>query len=181
MPVGDLDLAVLRPRDSDALIDEHAFEYEEFLPYWAQLWPSGVALARAVGSRALGGMRVVEVGCGLGLPSLVAARAGARVLATDWAPAAVELLRANAARNGAELDAAIIDWASPGGLLQRAPFDLVLAADLLYERRNLAVLADLLPRLGGEVLLSDPGRPLLEEFLSIVGVIWRRPPVYRLR
>jgi predicted nicotinamide N-methyase len=181
VPVGDLDLAVLRPRDSDALIDEHAFEYEEFLPYWAQLWPSGVALARAVGSRALGGMRVVEVGCGLGLPSLVAARAGARVLATDWAPAAVELLRANAARNGAELDAAIIDWASPGGLLQRAPFDLVLAADLLYERRNLAVLADLLPRLGGEVLLSDPGRPLLEEFLSIVGVIWRRPPVYRLR
>src|SRR3954468_1078754 len=93
-------LDVLRPRDSEALLDEHAFETDEFLPYWAELWPSGVALARAISARALKGARVVELGCGLGLPSLAAARAGGRVLATDWAAPAIELVERNAARNG---------------------------------------------------------------------------------
>src|SRR5204862_8184692 len=76
------DLAVLRPRDSEALLDEHAFEEEEFLPYWAELWPSGVALAKAIADRSLRGARVLELGCGLGLPSLAAALGGGRVLAT---------------------------------------------------------------------------------------------------
>jgi hypothetical protein len=51
----------------------------------------------------------------------------------------------------------------------------------MYERRNVGVLADLLPRLGGEVLLADPGRAALGEFLERVGTVWARPPVYRLR
>ena len=66
-------------------------------------------------------------------------------------------------------------WEEPAALLERAPFDLVLAADVLYERRNVPVLAELLPRLGGEVLLADPGRPALGEFLAVF------PPVYRVR
>jgi predicted nicotinamide N-methyase len=181
VPLADRELAILRPRDADALIDEHAFEQEEFLPYWAQLWPSGVALARTVARRALKGARVVEVGCGLGLPSLAAARAGGRVLATDWSPTAIELLLDNADRNCVALEAAIVDWARPGPLLARAPFHLVLAADVLYERRNVPFLAELLPRLGGEVLLADPGRPPLEEFLERTGTVWARPPVYPLR
>jgi hypothetical protein len=69
----------------------------------------------------------------------------------------------------------------PAALLARAPFDLVLAADVLYERRSVPVLSDLLPRLGGEVLLADPGRPPLEAFLERFGPVWARPPVYRLR
>src|SRR5206468_4899179 len=93
------ELTVARPRDSEALLDEHAFEHEEFLPYWAELWPSGVALAKAVGITALHGRRVVELGCGLGLPSIAAALAGGRVLATDWSQAAVERTAANAERN----------------------------------------------------------------------------------
>jgi predicted nicotinamide N-methyase len=181
VPLGDRELAVLRPRDADALVDEHAFDEDEYLPYWAQLWPSGVALARTVAKRALKGARVLELGCGLGLPSIAAARAGGRVLATDWSPTAVDLLRDNAERNGAALEAAIVSWTDPAPLLERAPFQLVLAADVLYERRSVAVLADLLPRLGGEVLLADPGRPPLEEFLERTGTVWARPPVYRLR
>ncbi|MEA2229662.1 MAG: hypothetical protein QOD81_2177 [Solirubrobacteraceae bacterium] len=175
------DLAVLRPRDSDALLDEHAFDADELLPYWAQLWPSGVALAKAVASRALRGARVLELGCGLGLPSLAAALAGGRVLATDWSPTAVELLLDNADRNGASLEAEMVSWTEPEALLERAPFDLVLAADVIYERRNVAVLADLIPRLGGEVLFADPGRPALPEFLERMGTVWERAPVYRLR
>jgi predicted nicotinamide N-methyase len=160
------ELSVLRPRDAEALLDDDAFEHEEYLPYWAELWPSGQALARRVSARALRGARVLELGCGLGLPSLAAALAGGRVLATDWSPDAIELLRANAARNGARLETAQAAWEAPGPLLARAPWDLVLAADVLYERRNVPVLLDLLPRLGGEVWLADPGRPPAPEFLA---------------
>jgi predicted nicotinamide N-methyase len=175
------ELVVERPRDSEALLDEHAFAEEEFLPYWAELWPSGVALARAIADRALRGARVLELGCGLGLPSLAAALGGGRVLATDWSPAALDLLNENAARNDARLETALVRWEEPQALLERAPWDLVLAADVIYEQRNVGVLADLLPRLGGEVLLADPGRPALDEFLARVGTVWSRPPVYRLR
>ena len=71
------------------MIDEAAFDEEEFLPYWAELWPSGLALARHVAARELRGLRVLELGCGLGLPALAAALRGADVLATDWAEDAI--------------------------------------------------------------------------------------------
>jgi predicted nicotinamide N-methyase len=75
----------------------------------------------------------------------------------------------------------VVSWTEPGALLARAPFDLVLAADVLYERRSVAPLAGLLPRLGGEVLLADPGRPPLQDFLALTGTVWARPPLYRIR
>jgi predicted nicotinamide N-methyase len=188
VPLRGVALQVLRPRDAEALLDDHAFEHEEFLPYWAELWPSGVALARRVAARALRGARVLELGCGLGLPSLAAALAGGRVLATDWSPQAIELLRDNAARNEAELELAIVDWARPAPLLERAPWDLVLGADLLYERRNVAPLLELLPPLlgeRGELWLADPGRAPADEFLAGCEVLAEeadgRVTVYRLR
>jgi predicted nicotinamide N-methyase len=166
------ELEILRPRDSEDLIDERAFaEEDEFLPYWAELWPSGVALARALDGRALRGARVVELGCGLGLPSIVAARGGGRVLATDWSRAALELLEVNAQRNGVALQTLVADWSRPEDLLARGPFGLVLAADVLYERRNVPVLLELLPRLvapGGEIWLADPGRATADTFLELV-------------
>src|SRR5581483_5753574 len=91
-----LRVALLRPVSAEALIDEEAFDEDEFLPYWAELWPSGIALARAVAARDVRGLRVLELGCGLGLPSLAAALGGADVLATDWALDAIALLRRNA-------------------------------------------------------------------------------------
>jgi predicted nicotinamide N-methyase len=188
VPLRGAALQVLRPRDADALLDEQAFEHEEFLPYWAELWPSGVALARRVAARALRGARVLELGCGLGLPSLAAALAGGRVLATDWSPQAIELLRDNAARNDADVELAIVDWARPAPLLGRAPWDLVLGADLLYERRNVAPLLALLPPLlgeRGELWLADPGRAPAEAFLAGCEVLAEeadgRVTVYRLR
>jgi len=161
-----LTLAILRPPSADELIDEAAFDEEEFLPYWAELWPSGLALARHVVGRELGGARVLELGCGLGLPALAAALRGADVLATDWAGEAIELLRRNAERNGVFLRLARVRWSEPEPLLRAAPWDLVLGADLLYEMRNAEQLAELLPQLGGEVLLAEPGRPYAKEFLE---------------
>ena len=180
VPLRDRELTVLRPRDSEALIDEQAFERDERMPYWAELWPSGVALARAVSGASLGGRRVLELGCGgLALPSIAAALAGARVLATDWAADALTLAADNAERNGAAIDVLEASWWSPAELLRAAPWDLVLAADVLYEARNADVLLDLLPRLGPEAWLADPGRATAEPFFARLGTRGRtsRDPV----
>lgn len=187
-------LSVLRPRDSEALIDEDAFDCDEFMPFWAELWPSALALARLAGARQWRGARVVELGCGLGVPSLVAALGGARVTATDWSAEAVSATRENAERNGARVEALVCDWARPDAIVDRAPWDVVLGADLLYESRNAVLLLELLPRLvdaSGEVWLADPGRPPAEEFLVQVDERFSRdsgPPtgsarvtVHRLR
>jgi predicted nicotinamide N-methyase len=166
------DLRLLRPRDAEALLDEHAFEQEEYLPYWAELWPSSLALARAIAGRALRGARTLELGCGLGLPSIAAALAGARVLATDWSAEAVAMTAANAERNGARLETLVCSWTEPGPLLERAPWDLVLASDVLYEARNVDALLGLLPRLGTEVWLADPGRVPSARFLEAGAAKW---------
>jgi predicted nicotinamide N-methyase len=165
-------LSLLRPPSADALIDEDAFDEDEFLPYWAELWPSGLALARAVGALDLDGVRVLELGAGLGLPALAAAARGAGVLATDWAEDAVELLLRNAERNGIGLRAEVVRWDRPEPLLREAPWPLVLGADLLYERRNADTLLELLPRLGADVLLADPGRPFARGFLERAAARW---------
>jgi predicted nicotinamide N-methyase len=166
--VDGLQLSILRPRQAEALLSEEAFEHEEFLPYWAELWPSGVALARVVRRRDVRGLRVLELGCGLAVPSIVAALGGADVLATDWSPEGLEVAAANAARNGAELETALVAWAGPEPLVHAAPWDLVLGADLLYEQRNVDQLLTLLPRLAGEILLAEPGRPPSQRFFDEV-------------
>ena len=167
VPLRDRELAVLRPRDAEALLDEDAFERDERMPYWAELWPSGVALARAVADRAWRGARILELGCGgLALPSIAAALGGARVVASDWSGEALGLAERNAARNGAAIEVLECAWERPEALVGGAPWDLVLAADVLYERRNVPVLLELLPRLGGAVWLADPHRPPLPGFLA---------------
>lgn len=166
VPLDGRDLRLLRPRDAESLLDEAAFEHEEFLPYWAELWPSAVALARTVAELELAGRSVLELGCGLALPSIVAARRGAHALATDWSPDALAFAERNARRNGVGLETRVVAWAAPGELVARSPWSLVLAADVLYERRNVEPLLELLPQLGGEILLADPGRPALQAFLE---------------
>ena len=158
--IGQRQLVLLRPADPAGLIDEDEFGDDEFLPYWAELWPSGLALARHVGGLDLAGKHVLELGCGLGLPSLAAALGGARVLATDWAPEAVELVAQNAAANGLDVRATVLSWDSPQAA-RAGLFDLVLAADVLYEERNASPLIRLLEETvapHGGALLADPGR-----------------------
>ena len=119
---------------------------------------------------------MLELGCGLALPSIAAALAGARVLATDWSPESIVVAAENARRNGLEVETARCSWADPGQLVARAPWDVVLAADVLYEGRDVPLLLDLLPRLvdeRGEVLLADPRRPRLDSFLEAAAERWR--------
>jgi predicted nicotinamide N-methyase len=163
--VGEVKLSLLRPSAPDELIDETAFEQDEFLPYWAELWPASLALAAALPDVA--GLRVVELGCGLGVPSLVAAARGAEVIATDWAADAVDLLRENAARNGLELQAETRDWRDPWP----DRFDLVLAADVLYEQRNVEPLLERLRELAPKALVGLAGRPYEAAFLGRAGSV----------
>jgi len=158
-------LRVLQPRESADLPDDGPVEWAPIAPYWSVLWRSGVALARELDGE-LRGRRVVELGCGLALPSIAAARLGATVLATDEDPEAVELAVRNAELNGVPIEAATLDWSSPAELLDRAPFDMVLAADVLYERQNVATMLSLLPRLAPAAWLADPGRPAAEAFIE---------------
>jgi predicted nicotinamide N-methyase len=165
--VGEVKLELRRPAEPEALLSEEAFARDEFLPYWAELWPSGLALARALPAT-LRDTRVVELGCGLGIPALVAAVRGGAVLAIDWAEDAIDLLRENAARNDVRLHAEVADWRAFEG-----SFDLVLAADVLYEARNVEPLLALLPRLAPRVLLAEPGRPYFGTFLRGAEERWK--------
>ena len=190
VPLPERELLVLAPRDGEALLSEEAFATDEFLPYWAELWPSAMALARVVARRPLTGRRVLELGCGLGLPALAAAAAGGRVLATDWAADAVAMTARNAAHNGLAVETAVFRWADDPAPLG-PPWPLVLASDVLYEARNGEALLALLPQLGRDIWLADPGRKAAERFLEAAREIWqveqRRAPelvngaVYRLR
>jgi predicted nicotinamide N-methyase len=141
-------------------------------PYWSVLWRSGVALGREIDVAAVRGLRVVELGCGLALPSIAAARGGAAVLATDACAEAIALVELGARENGVRLETAVADWTAPQRLIERGPFDLVLAADVLYERSAVAALLSLLPRLGAEAWVADPGRPAGEAFLVEAARRW---------
>ncbi len=148
---------------ADALIDEEDFARDERIPYWAELWPSAVALARYLSKENLAGARVVELGCGVGLPSLVALTRGAGVIATDHYQAALDFVRYNARVNFGNLEpqTRLLDWHAPRTEGFEETFDVVLAADVLYESRNVPALTALIPTLlapGGEILLADPRR-----------------------
>jgi predicted nicotinamide N-methyase len=165
-------LRVLQPQEAAELPDAGEVKWAPLAPYCAVLWRSGLALARELEGESLRGLRVVELGCGLGVPSIAAARAGASVLATDACAEALALVDRNARANDVDVETATVDWAQPGELVRRAPFDLVLCADVLYERASVAQLLTLLPRLGPEAWLADPGRPAAEAFIEQAARLW---------
>jgi predicted nicotinamide N-methyase len=172
--VGEVELMLRRPESPEELIDPQAFEEDEFLPYWAELWPAASALAAALPDVA--GLRVVELGCGLGLPSLVAAARGAHVTATDWAADAIALLQENAQRNGLAVRAEVRDWRDDWA----ERFDLALAADVLYELRNVEPLAAQLRELAPEALVGLAGRPYEDAFLEATNAVLVAPRIAKV-
>jgi predicted nicotinamide N-methyase len=166
------DLRILQPAEAAEIPDDHQVEWAPLAPYWSVLWRSGMALARELGTLDLRGKRVVELGCGLGIPSIAAARGGAEAIATDGDIDALSLVRRNAKENGVEVETAAVDWADPDELVDRGPFDLVLASDVLYERPSIALLLNLLPRLGPLAWIADPGRPAAGAFFEQAEARW---------
>ena len=164
--VGAVTVELLRPENSDALITEDDYVRDERLPYWADLWPSSFALARHLVMLDGGGRRLLELGCGVGLASVAAARAGFHVTATDYYDDALAFASVNVVRNGLPAPATrMVDWRQlPPDL---GTFDLVVASDVLYETRYPGLIAEVLARTlaaNGEGLIADPGRIAAPQF-----------------
>jgi predicted nicotinamide N-methyase len=175
--LGDRRIAYVYPRDPAALpADDDPGGGAAYPPHWAEPWPSGNALACAVAAADWRGAAVLELGCGLGLPSVAAALAGGRVLASDRSADAVAFAAVNAECNGVAVETAVSAWDTADLLVARGPWRLVLAADVLYGHRNVTELLALLPRLvddDGEVWVADPQRPPAVEFLAAARRTWR--------
>jgi predicted nicotinamide N-methyase len=170
VPAGGLSLRIRRPPSAEDLLDEAEFADDERLPYWAEVWPSGRVLCGVLAGMDLAGRTVIELGAGIGTGAMVAAMRGARALSTDWYEAAVEFSRWNARNLGLDMDAQVMDWRRPpADVLGRAPYDLVVGADILYEARNGVALGALIPSLCGpasEVIIADPRRPDARPFVD---------------
>jgi predicted nicotinamide N-methyase len=169
-------LPVVMPTDLDALLDRAAADPEQHLPYWAEIWPSGIALAAAVlrQPELVAGRRVLELGSGLGVTASAALLAGAALVAADYSPESLRLCRYNALRNaGREPETIELNWRAPE-LARLDPtgegYPVVLAADVLYEGRDVEPLLGLVERLvapGGLLWLAEPGRPPARRFLEL--------------
>ncbi len=168
-------MLVTRPADTDALLDRAAADPEQNLPYWAELWPSGIALAAAIlqHPEMVRGEAVLELGSGVGITAAVALAAGADLLATDYSPESLLLTRVTALRHcGQEPRTMQVNWRQPAAdllALQPAGYPVVLAADVLYERRDIGPLLELFDRIvapDGVLWLAEPGRPPASIFLE---------------
>lgn len=176
LPRSGRTLTITRPTDMDDLLDRIASDPEQNLPYWAELWPSGIALADAIlqEPEMVHGQAVLELGCGAGTTAAAAMIAGAHLTVTDYAPEALTLCRYNALVNASAEPAASIrfNWRKPDrAFLQQAGagYAVVLVADGLYETRDIEPLLALAERIvapGGLLWLAEPGRPVAACFLE---------------
>lgn len=180
--IGDIVLTMETPPDLDVLLDSAAAEDPQAvdaIPYYAILWPAAHGLTRYLWDHRAGlaEQRVIELGCGLGLPSILAARLGAHVRSTDYHPDTRTWLQNNAALNNVTLAYQKLDWnlflAPPSSDPPQNPpppsFDLVIGSDLLYERCHLPALVcaiDALCAPGGHAVIADPGRDNLPLFVA---------------
>lgn len=149
-----------KPQNSDHLITEADYVMDERLPYWADLWPSARVLAGVLLDEVGAGRRLLELGCGLGLDTIAALFAGFDVTSTDYYEQSIHMTRANAARVvGREPTVRMVNWrAWPDDL---GTFDVVIAADVLYENEYAILIAQCLARAlapGGIAIIADQGR-----------------------
>ncbi len=154
---------ITRPAESEPLTKQpaiqDAFERDNYLPYWTELWPAARMLAKVVWREAWApGTRVLELGSGLGLPGIVALSRGLRVTFSDCDATALDFAAMNARANGfSDFDLLLLDWRFPPAGLR---FPVVLASDLIYELRNINPIVSLLKQVLGTgwVMLADrPG------------------------
>jgi ETFB lysine methyltransferase len=166
--VGDRarEITLRKPQNADHLISEAEYVIDERLPYWADLWPSAQVLAAALVQEEARGRTLLELGCGLGLDTIAAMMAGFVVTATDYYEPAIHMTRANARLNlGATPTVRLVNWREwPADI---GTFDVVVAADVLYEKEYATLVAQCLARAlapNGEAVIADPGRLALSAF-----------------
>jgi predicted nicotinamide N-methyase len=141
-------LSLYRVAELEGLVDRDRLLRDEPAPeppYWAHLWIGARALARLLAEAdGLGGQRVLDLGCGLGLPGLVAAARGAEVWFADRESAALEFVRASAERNRLERVRCLpLDFTRES---LDGDFDVILGAEVVYDPESYLPLADFLDR-----------------------------------
>lgn len=171
--LGEIEVRILRVTNIDELFDELVAKGEDSLevkderiPYWADLWPSSIALSHYLAEQKIvkKGMKILEIGCGLGLPGVVAAKLGAQVTFTDYVEEPLEFAKHNCMLNEIDASFAILDWRN----MPDIDAEIILASDVAYEKRSfehLAKLIDDMTAKGKVVLLSEPGRKFAEPFI----------------
>ena len=157
---GPYELQVLHPANADDLIREEDYVRDERLPYWADLWPSSHALAAEVATMRGRGKRFLELGCGAGVVTTMAALRGFAVVATDYYDDALDFAAANAWYNASvRIATRNVDWRDfPDDIGQ---FDVVVASDVLYEAEYVPLIASAIARTlspRGFAVIADPGR-----------------------
>lgn len=142
---------------------------EDLCPYFGILWPAAEALSIFLNANhsLVKGKSILELGCGLGYPSLVSTHLEAKVLATDFHPDVEEYFARNCIHSNLTCDYLRLNWREDQkdiGL-----FDIVMGSDVLYESKHASEVVKGLIRFlkpGGKILLSDPGRNYLQPFLE---------------
>lgn len=168
-------IELVRPGDPDRLLEDPEVagfnERDDYMPYWAYLWPGAFLLAEVLSANPWPvGTRALELGCGLGLTGLVGVALGLNVRFTDHDRTPLRFVERSAAANGFDTtraSTALLDWREPPA--ERYP--LILGADITYERRLIPLVAGVLAAMlepGGVALISDPGRSPAEEFVPIL-------------
>lgn len=140
---------------------------DERLPYWTELWPAALVLADWLCAQKalLGGRKCLDIGCGLGFLSILGDWLGARMLGMDYEADALAFCRKNAFKNGQNPAFVLMDWRRPA--IARGVFDFVWGADIMYEARFTAPVADFLAfGLAGSGIawLADPCRNFFAKF-----------------
>ena len=168
-------LQLVRPGDPDRLLDEPSVlawnRRDDYMPYWAYLWPGAFLLSEVVARREwIPGTRALEIGCGLGLAGLTGLSRGLCVTFSDYDEAPLEFVKESALANGFDASGystVRLDWREPFG----ERFEVILGADVLYERRLVPLVAGLLALMlapGGVALIADPYRAAAEGFGACV-------------
>jgi predicted nicotinamide N-methyase len=139
-------------------------------PLFGVVWPAGLALAETMSRFPIAGKNILELGCGIGLTSLVLARRGARITACDHHPLAEDFLRQNAELNGLPpISFLNAPWLGPNPRLGH--YDLIIGSDLLYEPDHATLLAGFIDHHANpaaEVLIADPGRGYVSPFSTLM-------------
>jgi len=170
VPFGEGSIRIERPEDPASLIQDwcNRADPDVLIPYWAEIWPSSRAIAKHLAETGtLEGRTVLDLGCGLGLAGIAAGRLGGRVTFADNHPDALAFARRNAAEGGLrDPEFLLVDWRAPDWA---RPFDLVLGADVIYDRSEHEPIAELLNTLlatGGTAWLGEPNRESAKGFLA---------------
>src|SRR6185312_13564339 len=175
LPDSGDNLQLSQPSDFDALLEAASGDPEQNLPYWAEIWPSGIALADEILAQPelVRGKRVLEIGSGLGVTASAAMMVGTDLTIADYSPESLLLCRYNALFNSGREPASLqINWRDPSAALRElavSGFPVVLAADVLYESRDIEPLLDLVDWLvapDGLFWLAEPGRNVAERFIE---------------